>query len=258
MRSRHRTHWLLASLCSLLLQATGATAQDVPLMVLDYWMYHDERGWKAIARQDYTQAEIEFDKAIEQLVPYKPRNPRLLARSYCDLANVLYHQGRYSEAEPLAKWALSVREADKKSSPEAVFQCVYTLGSIHAAQQHFAAAEPLLAHALALQESVLGPGDVNTLDTLDRLATVQQALGKYREAARLYLRELAIHERNTPDENLDLAETALHYAALLRRLNRAEEAASWEARALKIQDTVAIIQAKIRAGQAEKAKQSFK
>ena len=47
----------------------------------------------------------------------------------------LYQQARYAEAEPLAKWALSVRVADRYARPEAVFQCLFTLGAIDSAQQ---------------------------------------------------------------------------------------------------------------------------
>jgi tetratricopeptide (TPR) repeat protein len=246
------------SLCILYLQATPAGAQDIPLGALRDWMIYDEGGRSALEKRDYARAELQFNEAIRQLQPYPATNHRLMARSYCNLARVVYHQRRYAEAEPLAKWALSVREADNKASDDAVFQALYTLGLIHSAQQHFAEAEPLLKRALALQEKTLPTGHVNTLVTLDRLALVYREQGKYKEAEPLYLRAVAIHERKTPDENLDLAETAEQYARLLRKMNRAEEAASWEARALKIRDTVATRRAKAKADQTEKTLKSFK
>ena len=153
-----------------------------------------------------------------------------MARTYCDLALALYQQARYAEAEPLAKWALSVRVADRYARPEALFQCLFTLGSIDSAQKHYADAEPLFQSALTLQELVLPEGDVRTLTTLDALATVFREQGKYREAESLYRRELAILERITPEENLDLAYTAEQYAIDLRRMNRADEAQPWEGR----------------------------
>ena len=220
MSGRQLSRRLLASVCFVQLLAATAGAQDIPYFVLREWIFYDERGRSALERGDYAKAELQFNKAIKQIRPYTNRDPRLMARSYCDLARVLYHQGRYAEAEPLAKWALSVREADKKATSDAVFRCLYTLGLIHAAQQHFAEAEPLLKRALALQEKNLARGHVNTLVTLDRLAMVYRDQAKYTEAEPLYLRAMAIHERNTPDENLDLAETALHYAVLLRKMNR--------------------------------------
>jgi len=249
---------LLASLCILYLHATSAAAQNIPLETLRYWMEYDERGRSYFDSGDYAKAEIQFHEAIRQLQPYPATNHRLMARSYCGLARVLHHQGRSAEAEPLAKWALSVREADKKASDDAVFQALYTLSLIHSAQQHFAEAEPLLKRALALQEKVLPTGHVNTLVTLDQLALVYREQGKYKEAEPLYLRAVAIHERKTPDENLDLADTADQYAGLLRKMNRAKEAENWEARALKIRDTAATRRAKAKADQTEKSLKSFK
>jgi len=258
MRSRHMSHPLLASVCILCLQANAARAQSIPLETLRYWMEYDARGRSYLDKGDYARAEIQFHEAIRQLQPYRATNHRLMARSYCDLARVLYHQGRYAEADPLAKWALSVREVDQQATADALFQCLYTLGSIRAAQQHFTEAEPLLKRALALQEKFLGADRVNTIITLDRLAMVYQEQGKYTEADLLYVRAVAIHERKTPDENLDLAETARHYAVLLRKMNRADEAEKWEARALKIQDAVTSKQAKAKADQTERALKSFK
>ncbi|MFI5457135.1 MAG: tetratricopeptide repeat protein [Isosphaerales bacterium] len=258
MSGRPMSSRLFASLCILSLHATPAAAQDIPLGALRDWMYYDEGGRSYLDKGDYTKAEIQFNMAIQQIKPYSARNPRLMARSYCDLARVLYHQRRYAEAEPLAKWALSVREADKKAGDDAVFQALYTLGLIHSAQQHFSEAEPLLKRALALQEKVLSMGHVNTLTTLDQLAMVYREQRKYKEAELLYLRAVAIHERKTPDQNLDLADTADNYAALLRKMNRTDEAENWEARALKNRDTVATRRARAKADQTERTLKSFK
>ena len=140
-----------------------------------------------------------------------------MARTYCDLARVFYYQKRYADAEPLAKWALSVRDADKKSSSDSVFQCLFTLASIQTAQEHYADAEPHFKRALAIQEKELTASHVNTLVTLERLAFVLRSQGKYHEAEPLYRRAIAIHERKTPDENLDLADTIDQYVILLRK-----------------------------------------
>ena len=95
-------------------------------------MWYNENGWKDIEKGRYDRAEQKFNMAIKEIQPYSPANRKLMARSYCDLARVLYYQERYADAEPLAKWALSVRDADKKASPDSVFQCLFTLASIHA------------------------------------------------------------------------------------------------------------------------------
>jgi tetratricopeptide (TPR) repeat protein len=220
-------------------QATLAVAQNIPFGVLRDWMFYSERGRYDLGRGAYVNAEKRFHLAIREIKPYPAVNHALMARSYCDLAKALYFQKRYAEAEPLAKWALSVRDADKKASPDAVFQCLFTLASIECEQKHYADAEPLFARALALQEKELPPAHVNTLLTLDRLAMVCREQEKYQAAEAFYLRTIAILQRHRPDENLDVAYIAEQYAIMLRRMNRSSEAEKWQARAVAIRDTVA-------------------
>jgi tetratricopeptide (TPR) repeat protein len=232
--------------------------QNVPLRALDNWMFYNESGWKDVEKGRYDRAEQKFNLAIKEIQPYSPGNRKLMARTYCDLARVLYYQERYAEAEPLAKWALSVRDADKKSAPDAVFQTLFTLASIHLAQENWAEAEPHLKRALAIQEKELTGSHVNLLSTLDRLALVLRSQGKYHEAEPLYLRAIAIHERNSPAENLDLAETIDQYVILLRKLNRKKDAEIWAARALSIRDTAATKAAKAYLDQVKKELRGFK
>jgi tetratricopeptide (TPR) repeat protein len=233
-------------------------AQNVPLWALRDWMWYSERAQADLEKGEYARAEVKLNLAIREITPYPGANRKLMARTYCDLARVLYYQKRSAEAEPLAKWALSVRDADDKSSSDGVFQCLFTLASIHSAQKHYTDAEPLLIRALALQEKELPPGHVNILPTVEQLAMVYRELGKYKEAEPLYLRALAIHERKRPDENLDLADTAEEYAILLRRMNRAENADKWQARAVGIRDTVATKRARAELDTARKELQGFK
>jgi tetratricopeptide (TPR) repeat protein len=238
---------LIASLIVVLAQASSAAGQNIPILALRDWMWYTERGEADIRDGQYTRAATKFIQAIRQIEAYPRVNRGLMARSYCDLAEALYHQKRYAEAEPLAKWALSVRDADKNSGAGAVFQCVFTLGAIHSAQEHYAEAAPLFERALALQEKELPPAHINTLITLYRLATVYTELGKYEQAEVLYLRAVAILERTTPDENLELADTADSYAESLRRMNRGPEAERWLARAAGIRDNVAAKRARAEA-----------
>jgi len=250
---------LFASLVfAALYSASPAGAQDVPLVALRNWMWYNERGWADLDNGYYARAEQKFHLAIKEIKPYAPANRRLMARTYCDLARVLYHEERYAEAEPLAKWALSVRDADKKASSDAVFQCLFTLATIQAAQKRYADAEPLLVRGLAIQEKDLVPGHVNTLFTLDALAVVYREQGKYAQAEPLYKRAIAILERNRPDENLDLADMAEQYAILLRKMNRTDQAQKWQVRATAIRDTVSSKEARARADRPERTLRGFR
>jgi tetratricopeptide (TPR) repeat protein len=249
MRNRQRLCRLLLGFVSISWMVVQASAQDntIPIEVLQYWQHHNNNGWKSFDKGDYVKAAERFDLAIKEIQPYEKVARRLMARSYCDLARALYHQGRAAEAEPLAKWALTVRDEDKKAKPESVFQCVYVLAMVHKAQKHYADAELLLKRALALQEEHTGSGHIGTATTLDQLAIVYSEQGKYGEASLLYRRVLAIYEKMNPDENLDLADAAERFAALLEKMHRPVEAERWKERALKIRDTVATKTAKARA-----------
>ncbi len=235
-----------------------ASGQNVPLPALSNWMFYHETGWEDLENGKYDRAEQKFRKAIQEIEPYPPGNRKLMARTYCDLARVLYYQKRYADAEPLAQWALKARDADKKVGSDSVFQCLFTLASIQTAQEHYSDAEPHFKRALSIQEKELTGSHVNTLVTLDRLAFVLRSQGKFHEAEPLYKRAIAIHERKSPDENVELAETIDQYVILLRRMNRKDDAETWEARALRIRDTAATKAARAKADQSSRKLRGFK
>jgi tetratricopeptide (TPR) repeat protein len=235
-----------------------ASAQDVPPGIVSDWKFYNDAGWRCLNRGQFALAEERFNLAIRELRPYFPQSARLMARSYCDLARALYHQGRYAEAEPLAKWALTVRAADSKTAPEVLFQCTYTLGLIQASEGHYTDAEPLLKRAIALQEKSIGEQHVNLAVTLEVLAAVYTDMQRYTQAEVLYRRVIEIRERTRPDQNLELAQTATNFAELLRRMRQPDEADKWEARAKAIQKNVADKDRKAKLDQAGAGFEGFK
>lgn len=238
---------------------TGAApVRSIPSEAMQDWFFFHNTGSQYLKGGSYAKAEQRFRLAIQTIQHHDSGDRRLLARSYNELARVLYHQRRYAEAEPLAKWALTVREANSKVNPAEVFESLYTLGLIHRARQHHVEAERLLRRALEHQEKALGPGHENTALTIEHLAGIDCDQGDLAEAESLYRRALAIRERKAPAENLDLAETSARYATLLRRLNRPDEAEEWEARDLEIRDTVATKAARAKAARAAAGFQGFK
>jgi tetratricopeptide (TPR) repeat protein len=258
MRDPHTWPNLLAVLVTLATSAAAAPPQEMPIDALRDWQFFNNAGWRSLQNKEYAKAEERFNAAIRVVRPYEATERRLMARSYHDLARVLYHEGRFAEAEPLATWALGVRESNPKVKPADVFQSLRTLGLIHAARRHHVEAERLLRRALDLQEKTLGPSHADVASTLDVLAGICGEQGKYPEAERLYKRAVALQSRNAPDENLDLAETSEHYAVLLRRMKRDDEAADLEERALAIRDTAATKAARARAARSDPGFRGFK
>jgi tetratricopeptide (TPR) repeat protein len=260
MRNRRRLTRLLLCFVSIFWMTAHALAQEepIPIEVLRYWQHHNNNGWTQFDKGNYAKAAERFELAIKELRPYEKVGRRLLARSYCDLARTLYHQKRYAEAEPLAKWALTVRDEDKKAKPDSVFQSVYVLAMIHKAQKHYGDAEALLKRAIAIQEENVGSGHAANAVTLDQLAVVYSEQGKNEEASLIYRRVLAIYEKLNPDENLDLADTAERFSALMEKMHRPVEAERWKTRALTIRDNVATKAAKARADASAKKFKPFK
>ena len=247
MRHWHASSQLFSVCLAIGLGQAAAFAQDNHLGALREWLRHTEEAANFRDKGDYIKAEQRLNMAIREIRPYLPETRRNLARSYSELARVLYHQKRYADAEPLARWALSVRESDAKAKPDTVFQCVYALALIQSARKQHAEAESLFKRSLALQEENLGPDHINSNLILNQLATVYVEQKKYTDAEPLYVRSIAILERKRPTENLDLAETAEKYAALLGLMNRTNDAARWNARARTIRETVAAKEAQARA-----------
>jgi len=233
-------------------------AQGIHLDALREWLRNTEEAAKYVEQGDFIKAEQRLGLAIKEVRPYFPDTQRNMARSYCELARVLYHQKRYGEAEPLVRWALAVRESDTNANPGAVFQCVYTLGLIKSAQKNYGEAIQLLKRSLELQQKNLGKDHVNSAIIMNQLALVYIELVKYPDAEALYLRSIAIHERKSPNENLELADTAEQYAELLKRMKRPDDAERWRARALAIRDSAATREAKARADRVEKDFRGFK
>lgn len=231
--ARIAAQWWTAAAFALLpfLPPRGEVTPDrgIPVTVLRLWNLDNQRGWQAVQAGDLPQAEKAFRRAIEALRPYETVEPRMLARSYCDLARVLYEEHRYAEAEPLAKWALLVRETHPRVSEPARFQSVAVLAVIERGLKHYPEAEQLFRKSLAFQEKTLGPVHLEVSLTADALAGVLRDQGKYAESEKLYKRSLDILKRLFPDDHPEIALTNEHYAVLLRKMGRLSEAELLEA-----------------------------
>src|SRR5262249_37245486 len=122
-----------------------------------------------------------------------------LARSYGDLAWVLHGQRRDAEAEPLAEWALIVREKYFGRESMQAGQTAYTLAMIEVDRGKPDEAVPHLEESLAACERGMGPNHPFTADALDDLATLLVLRRSYDRARPLYERSLAILRKNNLD-----------------------------------------------------------
>ncbi len=228
----------MAALTGVLMPST-TRADPLPLKVSNDWGYYNNMAWMALRRGDLNLAEQRLRQAIKTIRPYESMAQAIVARSYADYAWILYREGRYADAEPLAKWSLGVRESNPEVRPESLAQGLYLLAVIRRARRHPADAQPLLTRALAIDERVKGADSPVTAIVLDELAMVETDLGKFDEAEPHFKRALSIRSQFNPDVNLELASTLDHYVAYLRRIKRDEETAEFTERARAIREAFA-------------------
>jgi tetratricopeptide (TPR) repeat protein len=126
----------------------------------------------------------------------------------------LSERGRYTDAEPLYRRALAIREKTLEPEHPDVATSVNNLARLYATQGQYAKAEPLYQRTLAIREKVLGPDHPAVATSLNGLARLYNTQGQYAKAEPLYQRALAIREKVLGPEHLDVA-TSLNNLALL-------------------------------------------
>jgi tetratricopeptide (TPR) repeat protein len=162
--------------------ATASDDESLPNEVFVDWTTHNDSGWGSLYRGDLHMAEQHFSKAIERVRPYYKNDPRLLARSYCDLSWVLHRQGRSAEALPLAEWALRARETKNGAFSEPVSHSLTVLGAIEAELGRLDKAEAHLTRVLSILELRDGGDSARVAEALLDLGRVEIARRKLTRA----------------------------------------------------------------------------
>lgn len=121
-------------------------------------------------------------------------------------AERLFQQGKYPEAETLAKEELALAEAAFGVDSSEVASRLDRLGEVYFAESNFSAAEPVLKRALGIQEKKLGAEHLDVARSLKILGGVLQSQGHYAEAEPLFQRALKIREKALGMEHPDVAE----------------------------------------------------
>jgi tetratricopeptide (TPR) repeat protein len=153
-----------------------------------YFAYCD--GQRSLAQGDTDAASRRYREAIRLALPGATDDPRPLARTYTDFALVLMLQGRPTEAEPLAQWALTVREQRfGKQSPQ-VATTLHVLAQLASAEMQYSRAETFLTRAVAIWEQRLGADDPQMVIGLSDLATLYSLDRKYPQAEQTFQRVL--------------------------------------------------------------------
>jgi tetratricopeptide (TPR) repeat protein len=111
-------------------------------------------------------------------------------------------QGRYSEAEPLLKRSLEMRERKFGTDNLKIAESLNNLAALYNILQRYDESETLLKRSLLILENTLGPDHPSVAQNLNNLASVYRILGRFGEAIPLLMRaqEIAI---KIDEENIE-------------------------------------------------------
>ena len=86
--------------------------------------------------------------------------------------NILFSQGKYAEATPLALEALKIRREVLGNKHPDTASCINDLAALYSAQAQYANAESLYLEALKIRREVLGDKHPDTATSIDNLANL--------------------------------------------------------------------------------------
>ncbi len=191
----------------------------------------------------YESAEPLFRRALKARDTVTPEggkrniagvDPLDLARTIRGLGRVLLEQGRYQDAEPLARRALTITEGALGGDHPEVATDLDRLGAVYFRQDRLEDAEPLRARALAIREQALEPDHPYVATSLNNLGALYSRQGRFDEAEAYWIRALAIREKVLGLGHPHVASSLTNLGGLYRDRGRLEEAEPLLRRALAI------------------------
>jgi len=204
-----------------------------------------ERAIRAVA-QAFPSAEFANWSLCVRLLPHALRAADAVVEftfeflEAADLLNQLGYylteQARYTEAEPLYRQALVIRQ--KLLGPEHpdVAACLHDLAALFNALGRFEEAETLYLHTLAVREKTLGPENPEVASTLNNLAGLYCDVGRFEAAQPLYERSLAIRQKVFGTNHPDVASSLNNLGGLYHHLGEHGQAKRLYQKALTIRE----------------------
>jgi tetratricopeptide (TPR) repeat protein len=148
------------------------------------WQVAYDAGWEAQRRGSYHLAEKMFRLAIEELQPLWEEDWRA-SHTNEGLTWSLFMQGKYSEAQSPAEWAMAARLKILGPDNAHVGRSLRLLAMIHNFQAKYATAESLYLRAASTAEKSLGGDDPELALCLTGLADLYRKEARYAEAEQL-------------------------------------------------------------------------
>lgn len=148
----------------------------------------------------------------------------------------LYGEKKYTEALPLAKRCLDLREKALGQNHEMVVSAMNNLAAIYGGMKQYVEAESLYRHSLTILEKRFG-NDSNYLTyTLENLAFTCFAVRNNSDAEKFYQRALALKEKKFGPDHLEIAHTLDLLGTFYERTDRFSKAGDSYKRSLAIKE----------------------
>ncbi len=216
---------IVAVACAVMLSRLGVLLGSISIMVIAMAPAAAQQGDldatfkrynELYAAGNYAAALVEAQKFEVGVKGRFGVNHANYALALSSLARVYEAQGKYTDAEPLSKRSLAIREKALGSEHPDVATALNNLALLYQGQARYADAEPLYKRTLSIWEKALGPNHPKVATSLNNLALLYRRQGRYADAEPLFKRSLAIREKALGSEHPDVA-TALNNLALLYR-----------------------------------------
>ncbi|MEM9246131.1 MAG: tetratricopeptide repeat protein [Cyanobacteria bacterium P01_F01_bin.153] len=161
---------------------------------------------------------------------------RYVAALLHDLASSYEERANYSEAEPLLRRTLEIREEQLGANHPDTANSLNNLALLYESQRRYSDAEPLLRRSLKISEEQLGVTHPDTAASLNNLALLYESQGRYSKAEPLLRRSLEICEGQLGVNHPNTATSLNNLAGLYGSQGRYSEAEPLYLRALEIDE----------------------
>ncbi len=185
------------------------------------------------AQGDSDRAEQLFLRSRDAYVLLAGPGDTRLATILYNLAGIYVEKGRYTDAEPLYREAMAIRERTFGPSHPIVAEVWNALGFLLLQQKKLGEAEIWLQKAANVWQTAAG-SEAFAAVALNNLAYVRRLQGNAGQAESLYKQAIAAEEANFGDDHPEIATTLMNLAALHRSRGDSAQATATYRRALDI------------------------
>ncbi len=180
-------------------------ASQVSTFLVDMFKSTDPR--RAGKGADALTAREVLRRGTRRLRDDLTEQPEVRARLLATIGDVYVSMGLFSEADPLLRESLALREEIFGPDSLEVAESLQQLGRLTAfASGPVEQLEPLFQRALAIREQRLDADDLRLAESLRSLGVVYNMMSRYDQARDLLSRALAIREQSLGPEHADVAD----------------------------------------------------